>query len=167
MNFITCFGFISSPQVTSEQLVMLLELLLEEEELSEEAMDTLQRAYNLRGRDAEVRPHKHSRRHRDRRAFTFQLRNPLQVSPLSPRCTARPLSSSQPLPLAKPQRYSPSCVRDSALLNGTTEGFCEYMRACFPVFWLQLCMLAAEGFFTVQRIFIGVKTHLQHNNRPC
>ncbi|XP_029685147.1 aminopeptidase O isoform X3 [Takifugu rubripes] len=42
-------------QVTSEQLVMLLELLLEEEELSEEAMDALQRAYNLQRQDAEVR----------------------------------------------------------------------------------------------------------------
>ncbi|TNM89730.1 hypothetical protein fugu_003964, partial [Takifugu bimaculatus] len=39
----------------SEQLVMLLELLLEEEELSEEAMDALQRAYNLQRQDAEVR----------------------------------------------------------------------------------------------------------------
>lgn len=45
--------------MTSEQLVMLLELLLEEEELSEEAMDALQRAYNLQRQDAEVRPHKH------------------------------------------------------------------------------------------------------------
>lgn len=42
---------------------MLLELLLEEEELSEEAMDALQRAYNLQRQDAEVRPHKHSRSH--------------------------------------------------------------------------------------------------------
>uniref|UniRef100_H3DJQ6 Peptidase M1 leukotriene A4 hydrolase/aminopeptidase C-terminal domain-containing protein n=1 Tax=Tetraodon nigroviridis TaxID=99883 RepID=H3DJQ6_TETNG len=42
-------------QVTSEQLVMLLELLLEEEELSQEAMETLQRAYNLQRQDAEVR----------------------------------------------------------------------------------------------------------------
>ena len=57
MNFITGFGFISSPQVTSEQLLMLLELLLEEEELSKEAMEALQRAYNLQRQDAEVRPH--------------------------------------------------------------------------------------------------------------
>lgn len=36
---------------------MLLELLLEEEELSEEAMDALQGAYDLQRQDAEVRPH--------------------------------------------------------------------------------------------------------------
>lgn len=60
MNFFTGFGFISSPQVTSEQLVMLLELLLEEEELSKEAVDALQRAYNLQRQDAEVRPHTHT-----------------------------------------------------------------------------------------------------------
>lgn len=33
---------------------MLLELLLEEEELSEAAMEALQRTYNLQSRDAEV-----------------------------------------------------------------------------------------------------------------
>lgn len=43
------------PQMTSEQLVMLLELLLEEEELSEAAMHALQRAYSLQNQDAEVR----------------------------------------------------------------------------------------------------------------
>lgn len=59
MNFITGFGLISSPQVTSEQLVLLLELLLEEEELNKEAMEALQRAYNLQSQDAEVRPHTH------------------------------------------------------------------------------------------------------------
>lgn len=60
MNFITGFGLISSPQVTSEQLVLLLELLLEEEELNKEAMEALQRAYNLQSQDAEVRPHTHT-----------------------------------------------------------------------------------------------------------
>lgn len=31
------------------------------------------------------------------------------------------------------------------------------MRACFLVCSLQLCMLAAEGFFTVQRLFTGAR----------
>uniref|UniRef100_A0A3B4Y4E6 Aminopeptidase O (putative) n=1 Tax=Seriola lalandi dorsalis TaxID=1841481 RepID=A0A3B4Y4E6_SERLL len=43
------------PQLTSEQLVMLLELLLEESELSVAAMLALQRTYNLQNHDAEVR----------------------------------------------------------------------------------------------------------------
>ena len=43
------------PQMTSEKLVMLLELLLEEEELSEAAMHALQRTYGLQNQDAEVR----------------------------------------------------------------------------------------------------------------
>ncbi|XP_076587540.1 aminopeptidase O [Chaetodon auriga] len=42
-------------EVTSEQLVMLLELLLEEEELSVATMHALQRTYNLQNQDAEVR----------------------------------------------------------------------------------------------------------------
>ncbi|XP_049434837.1 aminopeptidase O isoform X2 [Epinephelus fuscoguttatus] len=42
-------------EVTSEQLVMLLELLLEEEELSMATMGALKRTYNLQDRDAEVR----------------------------------------------------------------------------------------------------------------
>ncbi|XP_034548526.1 aminopeptidase O isoform X2 [Notolabrus celidotus] len=42
-------------EVTSEQLVMLLELLLEEEELKVATMRTLQRTYNLQNQDAEVR----------------------------------------------------------------------------------------------------------------
>ncbi|XP_074493760.1 aminopeptidase O isoform X1 [Sebastes fasciatus] len=41
-------------EVTSEQLVMLLELLHEEEELSVATMRALQRTYNLQNRDAEV-----------------------------------------------------------------------------------------------------------------
>lgn len=73
MNFITDFSFMSSPQVTSEQLVMLLELLLEEKQLSKEAMEALQRAYNLQRQDAEVRPHTPT--HPLRQPFTFQLRN--------------------------------------------------------------------------------------------
>lgn len=71
-TFITGFGFISSPQVTSEQLVMLLELLLEEEELSKEAMEALQRAYNLQQQDAEVRPHTHTHT----RSLTHPWRQP-------------------------------------------------------------------------------------------
>lgn len=39
---------------------MLLELLLEEEELSEAAMHALQSTYNLQTQDAEVRPHTHA-----------------------------------------------------------------------------------------------------------
>lgn len=73
MNFITDFGFMSSPQVMSEQLVMLLELLLEEEELSKEAMEALQRAYNLQQQDAEVRPH--TLTHPLRQPFMFQRCN--------------------------------------------------------------------------------------------
>ncbi|XP_071750888.1 aminopeptidase O [Centroberyx gerrardi] len=42
-------------EVTSDQLVMLLELLLEEAELSGTALRTLQRTYNLQKQDAEVR----------------------------------------------------------------------------------------------------------------
>ncbi|XP_023249306.1 aminopeptidase O isoform X2 [Seriola lalandi dorsalis] len=42
-------------ELTSEQLVMLLELLLEESELSVAAMLALQRTYNLQNHDAEVR----------------------------------------------------------------------------------------------------------------
>uniref|UniRef100_UPI0037E730A6 aminopeptidase O n=1 Tax=Semicossyphus pulcher TaxID=241346 RepID=UPI0037E730A6 len=42
-------------EVASEQLVMLLELLLEEEELSAVAMRALQRTYNPQNQDAEVR----------------------------------------------------------------------------------------------------------------
>ncbi|KAL7392022.1 hypothetical protein ABVT39_018349 [Epinephelus coioides] len=42
-------------EVTSEQLVMFLELLLEEEELSMATMGALKRTYNLQDRDAEVR----------------------------------------------------------------------------------------------------------------
>ncbi|XP_044051844.1 aminopeptidase O isoform X2 [Siniperca chuatsi] len=42
-------------EVTSEQLVMLLELLLEKEELSVATMRALQRTYNLQNQDAEVR----------------------------------------------------------------------------------------------------------------
>lgn len=49
-----------SPQVTSEQLVMLLELLLEEEGLSEATMRALQSTYNLQTQDAEVRLHTHA-----------------------------------------------------------------------------------------------------------
>ncbi|XP_075905585.1 aminopeptidase O isoform X4 [Nelusetta ayraudi] len=61
-------------EVTSEQLVMLLELLLEEEEeLSQAAMEALQRTYNLQSRDAEVRhrwcelviKHEHRKAYRD------------------------------------------------------------------------------------------------------
>ncbi|KAK9523334.1 hypothetical protein VZT92_019733 [Zoarces viviparus] len=42
-------------EVTSEQLVMLLELLLEEEELSGATLRALQRTYNLQNQDAEVK----------------------------------------------------------------------------------------------------------------
>ncbi|XP_030273983.1 aminopeptidase O isoform X1 [Sparus aurata] len=42
-------------EVTSEQLVMLLELLLEEEELSASTVRALQRTYDLQSQDAEVR----------------------------------------------------------------------------------------------------------------
>ncbi|KAF7669889.1 hypothetical protein LDENG_00100580 [Lucifuga dentata] len=42
-------------KVMSDQLVMLLELLLEEEELSVATLHTLQRTYDLRNQDAEVR----------------------------------------------------------------------------------------------------------------
>ncbi|KAM9360122.1 aminopeptidase O [Symphorus nematophorus] len=42
-------------EVTSEQLVMLLELMLEEEELSLATMRALQRTYDLQNQDAEVR----------------------------------------------------------------------------------------------------------------
>ncbi|XP_036954660.1 aminopeptidase O isoform X3 [Acanthopagrus latus] len=42
-------------EVTSEQLVMLLELLLEEEELSVSTVRALQRTYDLQSQDAEVR----------------------------------------------------------------------------------------------------------------
>nr|XP_046243663.1 aminopeptidase O isoform X6 [Scatophagus argus] len=42
-------------EVTSEQLVMLLELLLEEEELSVATMRALERTYDLQNQDAEVR----------------------------------------------------------------------------------------------------------------
>ncbi|XP_068422797.1 aminopeptidase O isoform X2 [Clinocottus analis] len=42
-------------EVTSEQLVMLLELLLEEEELSGATLCALQRTYHLHNRDAEVK----------------------------------------------------------------------------------------------------------------
>ncbi|XP_050930777.1 aminopeptidase O isoform X2 [Lates calcarifer] len=42
-------------ELTSEQLVMLLELLLEESELSVATMHTLQRTYDLQNQDAEVR----------------------------------------------------------------------------------------------------------------
>ncbi|KAM3610529.1 uncharacterized protein V6R79_005193 [Siganus canaliculatus] len=60
-------------EVTAEQLVMLLELLLEEAELSAASMCTLQRTYNLQNQDAEVRhrwcelvvKHAHSRAYRD------------------------------------------------------------------------------------------------------
>ncbi|KAM7391447.1 hypothetical protein PAMP_022136 [Pampus punctatissimus] len=41
--------------VTSDQLVMLLELLLEEADLSVATMCTLQQTYNLQNQDAEVR----------------------------------------------------------------------------------------------------------------
>uniref|UniRef100_A0AAQ4NQ29 Aminopeptidase O (putative) n=1 Tax=Gasterosteus aculeatus aculeatus TaxID=481459 RepID=A0AAQ4NQ29_GASAC len=43
------------PKVTSEQLVMLLELLLEEEELSGATLEALQRTYDLQNEDAEVK----------------------------------------------------------------------------------------------------------------
>ncbi|XP_074526582.1 aminopeptidase O isoform X2 [Halichoeres trimaculatus] len=60
-------------EVTSEQLVMLLELLLEEEELSVTAMRALQRTYNLQNQDAEVQhrwcelvvKHSHTQAYRD------------------------------------------------------------------------------------------------------
>ncbi|KAM8887304.1 aminopeptidase O isoform 2-T9 [Spinachia spinachia] len=42
-------------EVTSEQLVMLLELLLEEEELSAATLEALQRTYALQNQDAEVK----------------------------------------------------------------------------------------------------------------
>ncbi|XP_054466657.1 aminopeptidase O isoform X2 [Anoplopoma fimbria] len=42
-------------EVTSEQLVMLLELLLEEEQLSVATLRALQRTYNLQNQDAEVK----------------------------------------------------------------------------------------------------------------
>ncbi|XP_077943488.1 aminopeptidase O isoform X6 [Gasterosteus aculeatus] len=42
-------------EVTSEQLVMLLELLLEEEELSGATLEALQRTYDLQNQDAEVK----------------------------------------------------------------------------------------------------------------
>uniref|UniRef100_G3NVG2 Aminopeptidase O (putative) n=1 Tax=Gasterosteus aculeatus aculeatus TaxID=481459 RepID=G3NVG2_GASAC len=42
-------------EVTSEQLVMLLELLLEEEELSGATLEALQRTYDLQNEDAEVK----------------------------------------------------------------------------------------------------------------
>lgn len=42
-------------EVTSDQLVMLLELLLEEADLSVTTMRTLQRTYDLQNQDAEVR----------------------------------------------------------------------------------------------------------------
>uniref|UniRef100_A0A3Q2QWW8 Aminopeptidase O (putative) n=1 Tax=Fundulus heteroclitus TaxID=8078 RepID=A0A3Q2QWW8_FUNHE len=44
-----------SPQLTADQLVMLLELLLEESELSVSSMRALQKAYSLQKQDAEVR----------------------------------------------------------------------------------------------------------------
>ncbi|KAJ8285222.1 hypothetical protein GJAV_G00023730 [Gymnothorax javanicus] len=46
---------LSSRELTPEQLVLLLELLLEEAELSVTSLRTLERTYGLRGRDAEVR----------------------------------------------------------------------------------------------------------------
>lgn len=46
---------IVSPQLSSEQLVMLLELLLEETTISNATMLTLQKTYNLQKEDAEVR----------------------------------------------------------------------------------------------------------------
>lgn len=49
--------------MTSEQLVMLLELLLEEEELSVSTVRALQRTYDLQSQDAEVRPHTHTHTH--------------------------------------------------------------------------------------------------------
>lgn len=64
-----------SPQVTSEQLVMLLELLLEQEELSAAAMRTLKRTYDLQNQDAEVRPHTLTRAQTSK--YATQLHNPL------------------------------------------------------------------------------------------
>ncbi|KAM7017960.1 aminopeptidase O [Tautogolabrus adspersus] len=60
-------------EVTSEQLVMLLELLLEEEKLSAATMRTLQKTYKLQNQDAEVRhrwcelvvKHVHTQAYRD------------------------------------------------------------------------------------------------------
>lgn len=52
---------------------MLLELLLEEEELSEATMHALQSTYNLQSQDAEVRP-AHTHTH----TLVLQLHNFLQ-----------------------------------------------------------------------------------------
>lgn len=50
-----CDSSLVSPQVTSDQLVLLLELLLEEAELSTAAMGALARTYDFRNQDPEVR----------------------------------------------------------------------------------------------------------------
>uniref|UniRef100_A0AAY5KKU2 Peptidase M1 leukotriene A4 hydrolase/aminopeptidase C-terminal domain-containing protein n=1 Tax=Esox lucius TaxID=8010 RepID=A0AAY5KKU2_ESOLU len=63
----------SNDQVTPEQLVLLLELLLEEAELSVTSLCTIQRTYNLQEQDAEVRhrwcelvvKHKHTEAYHD------------------------------------------------------------------------------------------------------
>lgn len=118
---------------------MLLELLLEEEELSKEAMETLQRAYNLRGQDAEVRPHTHRQTrgetgHHLRSSSVIPSNNKKSFLSL-PKTHASaalflPASVTGSIPTVPPR-----CVGDSALLNGTAEGFEVYtrVRVCFLV----------------------------------
>ncbi|KAG7481214.1 hypothetical protein MATL_G00064230 [Megalops atlanticus] len=67
-------------ELTPDQLVLLLELLLEEEELSVTSLRMLEKTYGLQGRDAEVRhrwcelvvKHKHAAAYRDVERFLMQ-----------------------------------------------------------------------------------------------
>ncbi|KAG5841268.1 hypothetical protein ANANG_G00197750 [Anguilla anguilla] len=71
---------VNSRELTPEQLVLLLELLLEEAELSVTSLRTLERTYGLRGRDAEVRhrwcelvvKHKHAAAYGDVEHFLLE-----------------------------------------------------------------------------------------------
>lgn len=55
--------FVLLLQLTAEQLVLLLELLLEEPQQSVASMHALHKIYNLHGQDAEVRPCTHVKTH--------------------------------------------------------------------------------------------------------
>lgn len=70
----SCFIFLFL-QLTADQLVLLLELLLEEPELSAASMHALHKIYNLHRQDAEVRP---MHTCLDKWAYASELHNLLQ-----------------------------------------------------------------------------------------
>lgn len=75
---------------------MLLELLLEEEELSEATMHALQSTYNLQSQDAEVRPaHTHTHLYYSSIIFSNNIKGLLPVS--IPQCSKFNCNSSSPL----------------------------------------------------------------------